>query len=424
MLPRLKVIQVGDIHLARTAKIGRPIDDKDPRFPKDLRNLMAGPPIKAVFRTLHSILERDKIDCLTFMGDFAEQGGLGGFKSCVRYISESLQIGEGRRFESLTVGLVPGNHDIDRVLASKPGFKKKFQPLQSALSDVSLPSFPIDSPIWLKVQNDACRLDLALLNSCWGCGAKEFIPEEFRTEIFKAIDTAIKTGVSEKVTRAYYDRQFDTPAFADKTIQNLISDAAKIPGESLIISCAHHNILPQRLARLAPYTELVNGGALRNALLNLKRPIIYLHGHIHEDPVEIVQIPGGCPLVSISAPEASLGFNILEIVYTAAGLPLTCYLHPWRFDEAGVFRLHEKQVIPIKTGGRRRVDPALTAIYQNVVSHGVRYWPDLVECAAGVGADTPVDSTEEALEILTADRLVTIENYDLGREHWIVSSML
>jgi hypothetical protein len=423
MLPRIKIVQVGDVHLARTARLGRPVDDKDRRFPTDLRNRMATTPVKAVFRSLHRLLKQEPIACLLFMGDYSEVGVLKDFGSCMRYLAESLEIGSGRRFEKLPVGLVPGNHDINRELAAKPGLKRKFQPLQKALAAVKLPSFPIDSPIWLKVQNGVCRIDVALLNSCWGCGAREFIPEEFRAEIAKAIDDTIKRGVDERATHAYYNRQFDTPAFSDRTVQELINDAASVPGNSLILACAHHNILPQRQTRLAPYTELVNSGALRNALLKLDRPVLYLHGHIHQDPVEIIHIPDGNPLVCISAPEISSGFNVLELVFTPAGLPLTCYLEPWRFDES-VFRAHERQIIPIRVGRHRHAEPVMTAIYQRIVVDHDCYWPKLVACATDAGATVPQDAAEEALETLAADQLISIKNYEIGRDHWVVSSKL
>ena len=67
------------------------------------------------------------------------------------------------------------------------------------------------------------------------------------------------------------------------------------PSNVLSVIVAHHNLLPQRLPRLAPYTELVNGGALRASLGELGKPVLYLHGHIHEDPIEILRSPGGAP---------------------------------------------------------------------------------------------------------------------------------
>ncbi|ABE41172.1 metallophosphoesterase [Rhodopseudomonas palustris BisB5] len=424
MLPRMTVLQVGDVHLPRTAMLGRHLDDKDRRFPTDLRQVLGEGPVKLVFRTLHRLLDQESKPLLLFMGDFAEQGKLQGYQACARYLAEALQLGTGRRFSDLTLGIVPGNHDIDRALASKPGLKTKFQPLQRALSDVGLPPLPIDAPIWLEARNGACRIDVALLNSCWGCGAKEFIPEEFRDGIATAIDAALAAGTDERAINSYYDRQLDTPAFSSETIQRLIDHAAKLPGGSLIVAVAHHNILPQRLPRLSPYTELVNAGVLRSALTSLGRAILYLHGHIHEDPVEIVSIPSGAPLLSISAPEISSGFNQIDLVFTASGLPLTCSVRRWRFDESGVFQVRSRQIISIGSGHRRQPTTITSAIYEEIVKTHSSYWRTLVGIAKAAGAIDPEDTTEEALETIAADQLATIENYDVGREHWIVRSKL
>jgi hypothetical protein len=420
----MTILQVGDVHLARTAKLGRPLDDKDQRFPTDLRHLVATAPVKVVFRAIHRLVEKGSVDLLLFMGDLAEQGGLTSYQACVRYLAEALQLGAGRRFADLPLGIVPGNHDVDRVLAAKPGLKAKFQPLQRALAKMGLPAMPVDAPIWLETSEGPCRIDVALLNSCWGCGAKEFIPHEFRAGISKAINDAINCGGDSRATQAYYDRQLDTPAFSGETVQKLVDGAAALPGGSLIVAVAHHNILPQRLPRLAPYTELVNSGAVRSALSGLGRPVLYLHGHIHEDPVEIVQVPGGAPLVSISAPEVSDGFNQLELVFTPTGLPLICSVRPWRFDTSGVFRARPRQVIPIGAGRRRPPTAAMAAIYERVVTDHDCYWATLVGVASVAGAAVPEDATEEALEMLAADQLVTIDNYDVGREHWMVRSKL
>ncbi len=421
MLPRLRIIQVGDVHLASAARLPRGIDDKDERFPSTLRNMLAGPPVKTVFRKLYAALETETVDALLFMGDLADRGDLAGYKAAVSYLAGALQLGAGRRFQDLNLGLVPGNHDVDRALAAQQGMKRKFRPLQDAVQAAGLPALPIENPSWLRAERGKARAEIALLNSCWGCGERENIPSEFQTGIADAIAAAIAGGSKERAVAAYYDRQLDTPAFSAASIQRLVDDVAKRPGASVLVACAHHNILPQRTTRLAPYTELVNSGSLRNALMDLARPVLYLHGHIHEDPVEIVSTPSGGPLVCISAPEASRGYNVIELVFTHTGLPLVCNLLPWRLEETGVFRERGRQTIPISGGRRRPPNAVHHAIYRDVVSARDRYWDALVATAAAAGAVAPEDETEEALETLAADQLLAIENYELGREHWLVS---
>jgi hypothetical protein len=301
------------------------------------------------------------------MGDLTSFGKLDGYQACTKYIAGALQLGRFGNFRNLPVGTLPGNHDISRALAKSPVMTAKFAPLLAALDTAGLPALPVTDPIWLPMNAAEVTTSIALLNSCWGCGSKEFIPEDFREPLEEAIDAAIQQGEHEKALRSYYERQLDTPAFSAHSIQSLMTDL-EAKGESLLVVAAHHNLLPQRLPRLAPYTDIVNSGALRSLLLELDRPAIYLHGHIHQDPIEILQIPEGFPLVVISAPEASAGFNVVEIVFTRSKIPLSCRVQKWRFDQAGYFRRRTLVTVPLIGQRRRSNDRSLVDLYGKVLA--------------------------------------------------------
>jgi hypothetical protein len=423
MLPRIKILQIGDIHLPSAANGNIHVDSKDMRFPVELRGVIAAHPIKSVFREIYKILEHGGISAALFMGDLTDIGDLKGYQACVQYVARSLEFGTGGVFADLPIGILPGNHDIDRELAKKPGLTTKFDPLVTALSTEGLVNFPVRRPIWLEVSSGAARSKIALLNSCWGCGSTEFIPEDFRVGVVAAIDAALAGGTSERAVRAYYDRQFDTPAFNEQCINELASSSGKLGGDLLIV-CAHHNLLPQRLPRLAPYTELVNSGALRATLAELGRPIVYLHGHIHEDPIEILQVPGGDPLICISAPEASAGFNVLEFVSTQQGLPLSCHVTQWRFNNGGYLRPKKPITISLVGNRRRSANAALAQIYSSLLKTGDVYWSDLLDIGKEVYSDEVEEQLSEAIELLAADQKVTIENHDLDRASWIVGARI
>jgi hypothetical protein len=421
MLPRIRLLQVGDIHLARTGMVPAPIDDKDRSFPDEIRKLISNRPVKVVFRKIYQLLLGGEISSLIFMGDLAEKGNVNTFLSCIKYISAALEIGRVSRHDGIEVGLLPGNHDIDRVLATKPGLKTKFSPLRQITSQYGFDHYPIDSPVWIHLTSDNAQADVALLNSCWGCGSVEHIPQQFRSGISAAIEKSISEGVDGKSITQYYEQQLDTPAFNVSNIQSIIDHVNFIKPSSMVVVCAHHNLLPQRNVRLAPYTELVNSGSLRSSLLQMNRPILYLHGHIHDDPIEILSTPSGSPLISISAPEVSMGFNMIDIVYTRQGLPLSCRVTPWRF-QTDVLKPMREVPIPLAAGRRTYADPGAQAIYQRVVEKRDVHWEtlrDLLQPTHGADAD---GATEEVLELFAAQQLITIENYTLGREHWLVRS--
>lgn len=422
MLPRLRILQVGDVHLPGAAHSRRSVDAKDKRFPADLRNMIAAPPTKRVFQAIYKVLETEPIAALLFMGDLTDIGRLKGYQACARYIRNALQLGQGEQFETLLTGIVPGNHDIDRELAKQPGTATKFEPLQKALSEAGLGPLPVGKPVWMDVREGHAAAKIALLNSCWGCGEREYIPVEFREAVFTAIENAISAGSDETAVRAYYDRQFDTPAFSNDTITELANLESK--GSELLVVTAHHNILPQRLPRLAPYTELVNSGAIRATLTDLARPVLYLHGHIHEDPVDVLQVPGGEPLVCISAPEASSGFNILELTFTKVGVPLSVRIIPWRFNASGILRPAKPILISLIGTRRRAHSRTLPEIYALLLNSNQMYWDELLKAAGSVFTEDAESQLEEAIETLFADGRVSIENYDLTKPSWIIGASL
>jgi hypothetical protein len=215
MLPRLKLIQVGDIHLATAAKRGRTVDDKDFRFPQQLRASISANPLKASFKKLFEILDTGGVSAVLFMGDLTDHGNIENYKNCARYIAEALEIGINRNFSDVPIGIVPGNHDIDRLIALEPGMTRKFQPLNAALHSNGLPELPVERPISFKIGDTSSEANVYLLNSCWGCGEKEFIPEKFRDAIADAITVSLSGAKSTDALAEYYDRQLDTPAFSE-----------------------------------------------------------------------------------------------------------------------------------------------------------------------------------------------------------------
>lgn len=423
MLPRCRLLQIGDVHLPGARLKPRPIDEKDKRFPVDLKHIISGQPTKRVFKKIYERLQSGEVEAIIFMGDLTDLGDLDGYRSCAKYIANALQLGESGVMSDVKCGIVFGNHDINRALAQEPGLTQKFAPLSHALRAEGLPPPTIGAVDWMSLERGHARATVALLNSCWGCGAKEFIPEEFRADVAAAIDAALARGGDERVTRAYYDRQFDTPAFSDDTLDALANPPTEM-GNGLLIACAHHNLFPQRQPRLAPYTELINSGAVRGTLLELARPVVYLHGHIHEDPIEVLLGDSGEPLVSISAPEASEGFNEIEFVFNSAGAPLSCRVTKWRFDKSGVFRSQPPRVISLLGHRRRATDRSLSQLYAKLLDETEMYWSQIMSMAEDIFSGDTAIKLEEALELLATDGRVEIENYSSTAQNWIVRGRL
>ena len=422
-LPRVRLLQIGDLHLPSSALTKRTVDQKDRTFSVELRNVISRQPIKTVFKRIYRMCEAGEVDGILLMGDMTDFGKLDGYKAGLAYVANALQLGTGRRNASTFCGIVPGNHDIDRSLAKKPSKTAKFGPLNAALSAAGLGQIPVEKSIIGHVGPADASCAVILMNSCWGCGAVEYIPAEFRDSVGAAIETAIATG-EPGVLSAYYDRQFDTPAFSDASISHLVEIAGSLPREQQLVVVAHHNLLPQRLTRLAPYTELVNSGAVRASLMEASRPILYLHGHIHTDPVEVLSVPGGDVLVSISAPAAEAGFNVIEIVFTRSGNPLVGHVLPWSFDQSGVLRQGERLTVPLIGRRRRSLDDGLAKVYAYLLSARQCYWSDLLrECGQHFQSDVD-EQLQECIELLLADQSIAVENYDRKPDSWILEARI
>ena len=422
-LPRVRLMQIGDLHLPSAARTDRNVDQKDRTFSVELRNVISRQPIKTVFKRIYRMCEAGEVDGVLLMGDMTDFGELDGYKAGLAYVANALQLGAGRRNASTFCGIVPGNHDIDRNLAKQPSMMAKFSPLNSALSAAGLGQIPVEKSIIGHVGSTDAKCALVLMNSCWGCGAVEYIPAEFRDSVGTAIESAIAKG-DPKVLSAYYDRQFDTPAFSDASISELVEFASSLPREQQLVVVAHHNLLPQRLTRLAPYTELVNSGAVRSSLMEAKRPILYLHGHIHTDPVEVLSVPGGDVLVCISAPAAEAGFNVVEVVFTRSGNPLVGHVIPWTFDQSAVLREGERLTVPLIGKRRRSLDGGLAKVYAYLLGTRQCYWSDLLrECGQHFQSDVD-EQLQECIELLMADQSIAVENYDAKPDSWILEARI
>jgi hypothetical protein len=262
------------------------------------------------------------------------------------------------------------------------------------------------------------------MNSCWGCGEEEYIPELFRKPIAQAIEVTLKGADQAKAIQLYYDRQLDTPAIAIDALSSVVSGIGSSSLSVLPVVVAHHNLLPQRTPRLAPYTELVNSGAFRLSLEDLGRPVVYLHGHIHDEPMEVLHPPKGAPLVLVSAPEILAGFNIIELVFTPAGLPLACHIKPWRFDGSGVLREYPVARACLLAKRRRANNPYLGRVYSKLLEHGECYWSQTLTISQGILATADEAWTVEQLELLLADDCIEIENYEMEHSHWIMRAQL
>lgn len=323
-----RILQIGDVHYPQWGDFQVDVDLKDESLPESLVSTIARDPIQTVLREISRLVHSQVYDAIALMGDITSWGRYRGFETALKVITPLIdvrqQINSGKIFIA-----VPGNHDVDRKRAlTSTSLEDKFLPLQEALEKKGWPRFPVRgfNRYSYPLKNE--KFVVYALNSCLGCGERRRLPSSIQNQVTKLIRGTGKASADKTVLEQVYE-QLDTPAFDEQAIQTMVDDISRLSPSVLPIVVAHHNLLPQATPRIGLYGELINGGQFRRQLLQAGRTILYLHGHIHEDPIEVITSPAheGGRIVSISAPQLGDGFNEIEFYSRSRKGILGCRVH-------------------------------------------------------------------------------------------------
>lgn len=349
-LKRLALLQIGDFHYpdASKALLG---DIKDKEFPIGMIEACSPRPLQNAVREVLRVSTKNTIDATLLCGDLTSYGKADGYRECVEYILSNGII-DGKAQEHVHV--VPGNHDVIRDVCDETGndLLSKFEPLRKAWMDRGYSIFPWDySRVTTVSSADGMSARVYSANSCIGCGVLREFPPAIRPYLRRALAKAKLSGKPKDIFRVSGEI-LDTPMFEWNDFSDNCSDIQALPQDILPVIVAHHNVLPQAENRFAPYTELINGGQVRCSLTACGKPILYLHGHIHSDPIEIVEDPAnkGSRLVCISAPELIKGFNLVFIEYGRSKVPLGIIVVPFRSKQGGNIVRGNETRIHLHTG--------------------------------------------------------------------------
>ncbi|WP_166802201.1 metallophosphoesterase family protein [Microvirga pakistanensis] len=323
-----RLLQVGDVHYPDKENSTPPVDDKDSAFPSRVTGTVGIAPLQTVTKKLSTLIEEQDPHVLAFMGDYTTRGDATGLSDCLSYVQRVIPVSWSGKVASSSVFLI-GNHDIDRFSKASP--EQRFEDVNAALRNIGFPEAAASKPTRLTWNGTVGRAEVFGINSCLGCGETRFLPATIKEPVSRALDELVANGANPHLLDELIE-SIDTPAVSEEAIAELLERAAALPNTAVPIICAHHNLLPQATPRIAPYAELLNGGSFRGSLLSLNRPVVFLHGHIHQDPYEVIRSPvwRKSGIISISAPLLRDGFNVVEIAYNDAGFPLGINVTPYR----------------------------------------------------------------------------------------------
>lgn len=409
-MEKIKILHVGDIHYPDN-KERHEGDIKDGGISQDfIKDILPNCFNKMSIQIIQAI-KHNNIDSVLFSGDLTSRGDLDGYNLCVQYFTGLLSkesIGK-----DIDIHVVPGNHDVNR-LDSERKFNV-FSDVWKSLGRDILEPYDVRSSL---IQKTNSRVRISSLNTCVGCGEFRGFPAKIKEKIISLFERA---NLENKDDFDVFGESLDTPAANQEDIskiQLIIENCKEENSVPLILG--HHGLLPQAVVRADIYTEMINGGYLRSILNSSEYPIIYCHGHIHDDPVEIIMQPQyqESMLISISAPAFVDGFNIIEFDFSENGFPLGCIIKTFKIKNYSGLKMEREIRIPLRKPGplEKYCDSKLENVYASIPNELI-FYRDLIKnnFTFGIG-----DGFQKALLELEWLGLVGIENREKSEKNWIV----
>ncbi len=415
-LPSITILQIGDVHY-REAVAASTVDRKDRRFPVRILNQVVPHPlrsvIEAIVRRKQALIDSGNVVALAIMGDLATGSSADQsdeYSDCVKYLVQSLNIPT----LADTTHVEVGNHDVDWSAIDPLDLFRKFEMAEGAWASHGLPVLASRSPKITPMRTAGSQVTMFSINSSIGCGEQRYLPDK----AIDAIHRAIRSGLGTIADFGVEWEQLDTPAIMDSDLDTVCTQIRALGQGVQPVVLAHHNLLPQHLTLAKLYGELVGGGAVRARLAACDRSVLFLHGHVHDDVIEIIdqKHPGVGRLVAIASPLITTGFNEIEIQFTRHGVPAGCEITHYRSHNGDV-RHREPFRISLIT------DAPAWGAFADVLAPLV---PDITllfdRLRAQLNPPTP-QRAHLAERLLEAEwrGLVVIQNRSQQYKHWRVS---
>lgn len=433
-LPRFRILQIGDVHYPDWTSAPAALDIKTRQLSGDVMDGLATDGFQNLLRSISRNEFIDACDAVVFVGDYTTRGDQPQMERALRHLAGLFRINPHSQRPKFHA--VPGNHDVSRDLAQSLGMTGKFDGLAALVKSLGFSPLPVLSPVTLPSGDSSRPLQFFLTNTTLGSWEKVGLPESVSAWIETASaaldkDTAQVGGEdaasgSEDPGRipivdpsSYYD-QLDTPFISKRALLEIKEAIASDQDAALPCVVGHHNILPQAIPRVAPFGELLNQGEFRSTLLSAGRPVLYLHGHIHTDPVEVVTAPSiaGSKVISIGAPTLSEGVNVLDIFFSRSGEPIGLMILPVRIDNKGHVAVRDPMKVPLRTEASRWMGGQLAERVMNLLAPGRRTWTEL---RRAVPVSEAEDDDLEAVSLeLVWSGAIRISNDAAPRQRWFL----
>jgi 3',5'-cyclic AMP phosphodiesterase CpdA len=375
------IMQIGDVHFPDAENHTHPVDAKDPRFPKTLERRLAPTPLALVVREAQDRIETAGIGQVVFVGDLTNRGNLEHFETCIEFIKKSFLEHRLLGTKEDSVRILPGNHDLTRNKTFDLDVDKKFSAFNAILRRNNISTIPPDRMVASVIGQSAGTVHVLAVNSCVGCGEARYLPVP---GIASHLIEQAQLKSDDALDELLYDdaESIDTPIIDSDVVQQIRKYCSTLAHSSVPVIVGHHNFLPQTRPRTGVHSDLMNGGYFRRALLELDRPLLYLHGHIHDDPIDILGDPSrsAARIVSVSAPLMRDGFNIVRVGFNENGMPLGCAVEKVRMSGDGLVQVsHARTSFWNAERIRSAISPSAAKLLEFLRPNQLAYIHEVVE---------------------------------------------
>lgn len=424
---KIRILQIGDIHYpwARNHKSAADFGSSPDNISNVTEHIVAqGAALNKIAGQIRTICEEPP-DVIAFVGDYTVKGEPLALAEAVEYCKKAIISPFFSETEYADhVIFVPGNHDVARPTPGSTDPYKKFEAYQTALENAGVVNHSTKNFGRASVSTAHGVVRVLGVNTCVGCGEFRALPAKLANDFVTLIsgftdkdghgfDPVLLGGIAE---------QLDIPFLDRSDIDNLDLELSARSGSRVAAVIGHHNLLPQKETRVLAYGELLNSGVLRETLTNKSHPLIYLHGHIHSEPVELIRDPsipeGG--LLAISAPLITDGVNVVDIYYDEDLDVVGVEVIPWRFSPTMSLQHKRSLKIPLGQAGNRlsRLPSAARDIFAYLVQAGDAAQRHLTKISAELNID--VEAASRHCSELAWAGLVEINNYHKAKNKWDV----
>lgn len=424
----LTIFQLGDLHYPTLEGLTTDADIHDKNTPGGLGDKLRLPLRAAIARALIAAIQKVDEPIIAICGDLTDRGDADGYQRAVDFLDlvfSDAKIAD--RISADRVHIVPGNHDIafkreDQKFASYDDVSR-FDGIKGAVGKSTFGDILSTTFRQSKYNAGPGEIDFLSINTCRGAGATRLFDQTFGQDPLVAAFAALLPAdvvesttveVGEKSTSPDLFEVLDVPLIHPDDLIRLAETIDDSGVRSLPVVLAHHGIFPQHTPRLNPYSEMVNAGQARRTMASLTKPVVYLHGHIHVDTIEVMKFPtagnsvkNGPPLVVISAPELRHGFNRIDIEFDSQGRPLGLQITKYRIQPGDVNVMPESGVVRVPLSGRGATSAKERDIVKYMAQTGMANGKTLLEVAAAItpSSMTPAD-LEDFMKSLVWDGLV------------------